>query len=173
MSTCADEHEKLALEAMGTVLLGDFNCHQKKWLNYSSRDTKQGSHMQHLAAQMGLRQVVHSPTRGRYLLDLVLTDISGATTKVLPRIADHSLVEVVLPFKAPEMVHIQREVWKFQSADWVKLRAVLEGEDWSFLEREDAETGAVRLMEMFLAHAETCIQKKVLHENKINTPLVE
>ena len=74
MDTCSAEHEKLALEGMGTVLLGDINCHQKKWLKYSSRDTKQGSHMQHITAQMGLRQVVDSPTRGRYLLDLVLTD---------------------------------------------------------------------------------------------------
>ena len=58
--------------------------------------------MQDQSSQVGLEQLVKSPTRGRHLLDLAMTDIHSASTKVLPRVADHSIVEVVLPFKAPK-----------------------------------------------------------------------
>lgn len=45
------------------------------------------------------------------MLDLALSDIAGVRAKVLPKIADHAVVEVTAPLPVPKSRAIEREVW--------------------------------------------------------------
>ena len=51
---------------------GDLNTHQRSWLRYSSSDTPRGHALKETCQDFGLRQFIDQPTRGDYLLDLVL-----------------------------------------------------------------------------------------------------
>ena len=55
----------------------------------------------------GLFQVVREPTRNEYLLDLAITDITGSSAVVLPRIADHNMVRLDLAL--PEVTEVSVE----------------------------------------------------------------
>ena len=125
METCEREHEELAAQTLGTLLLGDLNVHHVDWLTHSNSTSAGGKRLRLAAAAMGLNQLVREPTRGNYLLDLALSDIPGASAIALPKIADHSIVQVKTPLLVPEVESIEREVWKFAAADWDRLDALL------------------------------------------------
>ena len=117
--------------ALGTLIIGDLNVHHKGWLRYSSRNSAEGTALRDFCNEMGLQQLVKSPTRKEYLLDLVLSDVGGILCKVLPRIADHELVLTTLALSAPKSNMLPREVWQFATADWEGLSAALCARDWS------------------------------------------
>ena len=48
----------------------------------------------------GLKQLVTQPTRGQYLLDLVMCNITDVTTKVCARISDHACLLIEREFMA-------------------------------------------------------------------------
>ena len=102
IETCKQEHDQLSEGVMGNLLVGDVNVHHIQWLRHSRETTASGKRMRLAAANMGLKQVVNQPTRGKHLLDLVLTDVPGTTTCVLPEIADHCVVEVSVPLPVPQ-----------------------------------------------------------------------
>ena len=80
------------------IIAGDFNAHNKEWLN-SSKTTLAGEFTEDLCIVNGLSQHVHSPTRGSNGLDLILSDFpEGVTTEILPPIgaADHATVIAML-----------------------------------------------------------------------------
>ena len=112
------------------------------------------------AANMGFKQLVRTSTRGKNLLDLALSDISGPEATVQPKIADHSVVEVKLPLPIPEVVTIEREVWRFRTADWEWLVALLQEEDWTDICCMCHDDGAERLSKTALGHASRCIRIK-------------
>ena len=62
-------------DAVSCIVMGDMNVHNPSWLRFSNRDTAEGSELEAICDQHGLRQMVSKPTRGPYLLDLVLTDL--------------------------------------------------------------------------------------------------
>ena len=69
------------------------NVHHKDWFKYSHSVTPEGRVLFETCCLRGLVQCVSKPTRGKYLLDLVLTDLENLiTAKVLATIADHNLV---------------------------------------------------------------------------------
>ena len=78
--------------------------------------------MRDISDQLGMRQVVTEPTRGKYVLDLVLTDVPGCTARPCAAVADHKDVLTHVTFKIPKTASHQREVWHFREADW-KLMA--------------------------------------------------
>ena len=84
-------------ENTGILLVGDLNIHHKRWLHFSSEDTRVGAEMKVFCDFHGLFQIVRAPTRYDSLLDLVITDMTGAKASVLPRIADHNAVKIELP----------------------------------------------------------------------------
>eukprot|EP00959_Pyramimonas_sp_CCMP1952_P113114 2364428-Pyramimonas_sp.AAC.1 len=68
---------------------------------------------------MGLTEKVGQPTRGAYLLDLVLTDfLAGVTCKLLPEIHDHRIVLSRVSLHASLSVPVVRKHWHFSAADW-------------------------------------------------------
>ena len=85
------ELELLRNQALGTLLIGDLNLHSQRWLHHSSPNSSEveGEAMRKLCSELGLRQIVRGPTRGDYLLDLVITDIESASAAVSSKVADH------------------------------------------------------------------------------------
>ena len=126
--------------------------------------------MRQAAAHMGLKQLVQEPTRGKHLLDLVLSDIPSTVARVLPRIADHNIVEVRAQLPIPEVVTVECEFWKFSTADWERLEFLLQEEDWSDIFCMCPDDGARHLSELLLQHASLCIQKKRAIEKKSTHP---
>ena len=78
-----------------------------------------------------MKQVVREPTRGEYLLDLVLTDIPELlSVRVLLEISDHRVVCVDLHVSVPSFASIPRTVWDLKSAKWNELRNALRSTNW-------------------------------------------
>ena len=61
-----------------------------------------------------MRQLVREPTRGKYRIDLVLTDVPDCTAKPCAAEADHKRVLTQVTFKIPETAKHKREVWHFR-----------------------------------------------------------
>ena len=84
-STLYAEMYEYFSQVSGIVIIGDLNIHHKRWLIHSREDTSIGAELKAFSDFHGLFQVVREPTRYEYLLDLAITDITGSTATVLPR----------------------------------------------------------------------------------------
>ena len=89
------EYEGLRNQVISTIICGDFNIHQKRWLVHSRENTPEGSMLQAFVTKNGFTEIIKNPTRGKYLLDLFITDYSGSfTTDILPCISDHKCTQM-------------------------------------------------------------------------------
>ena len=136
--------------ALGVILVGDMNVHERSWLKYSNGISAEGRKLHEVSADLGLRQLVHAPTRGDYLLDLVLSNLEDVTCTVTPKIADHNGVVVKLKLSVPTSCSVKRTVWSFNKADWEQVFSALESKDWSFLESLSVDDCAERLTDSIL-----------------------
>ena len=100
----------------------------------SKKTTVAGETLGVLCATHHLDQHIHHPTPGENTLDLVLSDFTTTvSTNVLVPLgrSDHAIL--ICNFKAvsarrdPTTSH---KVWKYDSADWNRLRAFYRGHDW-------------------------------------------
>ena len=170
LPTELETHRALAI---ATIVVGDLNVHNKRWLRFSSikrPSTPEGVALCKVAAEAGLKQLVQEPTRGRHLLDLVLSDLVGVKAEVLPAIADHKVVLVSVPIPVPTSLPCSRTVWTFAKADWERLDAMLAEHDWSFLVDCDPSQGAQRLTDIILSLCRECIPQRLLHSKKSTHP---
>ena len=79
----------------------------------------------------GFEERVRQPTRGKHLLDLVLTDLhTDVKCKVLPKVADHHAVLAQVTRSVPSEVKVTRELWNWRKANWPALNDELEHTDW-------------------------------------------
>ena len=152
------------------VLIGDCNVHNKRWLQYSSKNSPEGDALFRVAGQIGCDQIVSSPTRGKHLLDLVLTDMRDASATVLPAIADHSCVLVSIPLLVHSAQSLPRQVWDYSSADWVRLEALLHDHNWNYLVDCDPSAGAEHLTQDIMGHAHTCISQRFIRGKRATHP---
>ena len=83
------EYFKLRDGAVGFFALGDLNVHSVRWLQHSAMESVEGRLLHDISDQLGLRQLVTEPTRGKYLLDLVFTDLPDCTAEPCTAVADH------------------------------------------------------------------------------------
>ena len=90
IESLAKEWKEQESRHIGTIILGDMNVHHQPWLQFSNGSSPEGQALFKFCVERGFIQRVHEPTRNKYLLDLVLTDLDDiVTAKVLPRISDH------------------------------------------------------------------------------------
>jgi hypothetical protein len=68
------EYEEHCKDMLGTIIVGDLNVHQRKWLRHSVRNSLEGALLQDTCNTLGLSQLVRDPTREDNLLDLVLSN---------------------------------------------------------------------------------------------------
>ena len=75
--------------------------------------------------------MVRVPTRGEYLLDLVLTDVGDMTKiSVLPNLADHCVVCIDMTVVIGRPGGTLRDVWDFRRADWDRLKVAIKECRW-------------------------------------------
>ena len=125
------EYEQFSVDCIGSIIIGDMNVHHKTWLKYSNGITLEGRALFDVCFRYGLHQCVQSPTRGSYLLDLVLTNVEALLkTKVLPKVADHNLVLSTVRATVIETIGGKRKVWQYASAKWEQMKQRIIGMDW-------------------------------------------
>ena len=91
------ELEEMQALADSILIVGDLNVHHKSWLRVSWEDSVKGSRLKDICDSYGLRQMVTAPTRGDYLLDLVLSSHWDVKTTVRHQITDHNAVIASIP----------------------------------------------------------------------------
>jgi hypothetical protein len=164
------EWKDCSKDVIGTVLLGDVNIHHRKWLRWSARNSAEGEELRSFCVENGFRQLVHGPTRGEYLLDLVMSDCDGVKCQVLPRIADHSAVFVQMNLPVPTSVAQRRWVWQYRQANWDDLKQDLVGVDWIPLAPLDADAMAEAFTKQILAAAREHIPERLMAIKKSSHP---
>ncbi len=120
--------------AVHTTILTDANVHNARWLRYSAGPSTEGTELRNICYDLNLEQRITQPTRGEYLLDLVLTDVPHLHTSVEAEIADHRVVLASLAIEAPCPAEGEREVWHFANADWVCMCEQFAETDWAFID---------------------------------------
>ena len=156
--------------ALGTFVLGDLNVHSKRWLVHSARESAEGQLMAETSRRLGLRQLVRQPTRDKYLLDIVLTDVPDCKASTHAAVADHKSVVTTVSFKVPETASHTREMLDFRDADWERLNTEIAEADWNFLRDSQPSKGAQMLTEKLLCIAERSIPKKQVSVKKSTHP---
>ena len=107
------------------------NVHNKLWLQHSASNSPEGRELFNVCCRLGLQEKVRKPTRGNYLLDLLLTDIpAGVSCSVLPRISDHNSVLSKFALRVDQLASKTQRTWLFDKADWHGLLAELDATDW-------------------------------------------
>ena len=127
------EYRKHKDGAAGVFVLGDLNVRSIRWLTHPARESVEGRLLCDISDQLGLRQIVKEPTRGKYILDLVPTDVPDCTAKPGAAVADHKSVLTRVQFKIPETASHNREVWHFSEADRERVASDIEEANWEFL----------------------------------------
>ena len=108
----------LRVDVVLVILAGDMNIHHRVWLRYSRENSSIGEKLWNISREEGLKQMVRVPTRGEYLLDLVLTDVGDMTKiSVLPNLADHCVVCIDMIVVIGRTEGTLRDVWDFRRAD--------------------------------------------------------
>ena len=125
--------------------------------------------MQSIAQEFALLQHVHEPTRGKYLLDLVLSDLS-AKVSVLPMIADHNAVLATFDLNIPASPAISRYGWCYKKADWGSLRYELEHADWSFIFTTPLDNAVCKLEQKILDSCLRHIPRRQFMDRKQEHP---
>ena len=73
-------------------------------LRFSNANTSSGELLHEICQEFGLQQHVKEPTRGNYLLDLVISDFPQTTVKLSGMLADHKVVIASVPLGVSEAV---------------------------------------------------------------------
>ena len=158
---------------VGTIVVGDMNIHRARWLRFPNGNTGVGQILQDICVAEGITQCVHEPTRGDYLLDLVLSDIPDyMTTSVLPPITDHRVVMAKVIIDQPSHRIIDRQVWHIREANWPQLQRAPQHVDWSFIGTEGAHQVAERVTSTILRGAELYIPYGKMREHKSTHPWI-
>ena len=108
---------------IGSVIIGDMNVHHKPWLHYSNGITPEGIALFRMCSRNSIEQLVKTPTRDKYLLDLVLSDIGQLLkVKVLTKLSGHNIVEIEMHVKVQVVPNKKRECWMWKQAKWPELQ---------------------------------------------------
>ena len=114
------------------ILAGDFNVHNESWLN-SNKTTPAGEYMEDICTIHDLNQHVSIPTRGVNTLDLIVSDFNtDVKVKCLSPLgaSDHVVLLADFPVQAVREPKTGRTVWRYNKADWGRLRHFYRTYDW-------------------------------------------
>ena len=168
----AAEHAVHATSAVGTIVLGDLNVHHQQWLRHSSGTSAEGRALLSATQELGLQQLVRHPTRGDYLLDLVLSDIPRTKTQVLGKISDHSMVLASVPIAIPSETSVKREVWDYSAMDHELAVDLMRSQSWPNVKEAGADASAEEITRGIADVMNTAVPKKNINEKKQTHPWV-
>ena len=162
------ELQQYGSDCVGHLVLGDLNVHEVSWLRYSSGTSIEGRELHGVCAAHGFEEHVRKPTRGEYLLDLVLSDLGSAVkAKVIPGIADHCAILGSLSFPLPEIAFVEREICQYSKANWQGLRRAIANTDWRrFIFADDADMSAANFERELLRLIREFVPSKVIRDEK-------
>jgi len=159
-----DEIQRFSADCVASIVVGDMNVHNPEWLRWSNRTTPEGTELEGVCCVQGLTQHVRDPTRGSYLLDLVLSTFeSGLTCKVTPGINDddHDGVLTRVKLSIPASEPVQRRVYDFRKADWEVVNKKLLETNWrEFFENKGADEAAQRFTTDVIAALEAGVPSR-------------
>ncbi len=161
---------------IATMIVGDMNVHHEDWLRYSNGSSREGRLLEQVSASHGLKQRVKKPTRGSHLLDLVLTDIEGVYSEVVPGVldSDHHATIAAVNVTIPRSEAPSRECFDIAKAKWADLRRAFENEDWKGLIGScDADSTANILHDYILRIVARHIPRKTAKERPYSHPWVD
>ena len=131
IETLSAELDTHTHNTVATLIFGDLNIHHARWLRFSRGNTAAGELLHNISKQYNLTETVCAPTRGPYLLDLVLSSVPNLTSNlILPKIADHNLILTTLRAPPIQSHSFPRSVWDFHKAQWSNLNKTFEATDW-------------------------------------------
>lgn len=123
---------------------------------------------------MGCSKNVRQPTRGPYLLDLVLsTFTAGARCDVRKGLQnnDHDAVLATFKIHMDASLPVRRIVFDYKSADWTRLRLLLKEYDWrSFFCGLTSDECTERLTAKILEFSKACIPEKLIFDKCYRHP---
>ena len=173
ISTFESEFHLLRDDVIGTIVMGDLNCHHTHWLRFSSHVSTEGRCLQRCCVANGLHQVVKQATRGEHMLDLVLTDlVEAVSTQVLPPISDHHCVLTTFSVVLEAHAVAPRVVWNYRSADWSAISEFLASVDFSFIDTESVDLSAQRFTDILLSTCNTFISSRTLNAEVFSHPWI-
>ena len=117
------------------------------------------------------------PTRGPYLLDLVLSNfVSGIRCQVVPGVRDddHEGVVTTLKVAVPAKEPVRRQVYDFNRADWQQLKTALASVDWGpSLQEKSADDAALWLTTTVLDLVDASIPSKMIADKSYAHPWID
>ena len=78
------------------------------------------------------------------------------------------LTKMKLTVSETQLLH--RDVWNYRKADWVRLKDELREHDWSFLQTDDPNSGALKFTDILRGYCLECIGKRQIREAKSTHP---
>ena len=114
-----------------------------------------------LAINIGtFAEMIKKPTRGNYLLDLFLTDFTGAFyTDILPCISDHKCTQMSINMNFQLFTSTSSDRWNFGAANWKLFYQKLATADWRMMDSMDVNDAVLWLNTRILAMMSICIPK--------------
>jgi hypothetical protein len=152
--------------------MADANVHNGRWLEYSPGSPIEGTELRNRCYNMNLEQKVTRPTRGKYLLDLVLTDVPSIRTSGVG-IADHIVVLASIELLAPKGPVGERVVLDHAKADWDRLSEELFDKDWTFIDRSSPTEGVDKLNNTLLEAVSRSIPERTVSAKQCSHPWLD
>ena len=159
----------------GVFMFGDFNIHHKKWLRFSSGNTRGGELLHQICNDFDLHQCVREPTRptSGYVLDLVLTHGDNkCMVNVVPPIADHNVIQCRVNISSTLSPPQRRLVWRYKTANWDGLKKALREARWSFVDDMGLDEAVQMFKKTLLTVSELHIKREYVIHRSCSHPWV-
>ena len=116
--------------------------------------------------------MVRHPTRDKYLIDLVLSDLPQLTkVKVMTKISDHNILSIELHVKVQVNTKVTRPCWIWKEAKWSLLRTYFRTTDWNaFFSDVGVDVATQNITDYILAAAKTFVPIRHYTFPKISHP---
>ena len=121
----------------------------------------------------GVEQLVHQPPHGCNTLDQMMSDLPiESLVSVLPPLdkSDHACLLADLQIRASREPPISRTVWRYQHADWARLRHFLRTTNWTAIARTDPDLSCTGISERILEGMKRFIPSKTLKTCALDPP---
>ena len=167
-----DELQELSPDATYIYLLGDINIHHRRYLRHSDRNTQEGEILFDIMADFSIVETLKGPTRGSYLLDLVLTNAPHlVSNSIVQKFADHSCVVSKIEITAPKTHDVVRKVRDWKRVNWERLNAEYSLINWkSLIEKTPADQAIQNVLDKIVEVMEEHAPEREIKEKKRSHP---